>query len=66
MVVKPELSEDDVDEIPAEDFGMLVEFALRQRDTDVLGHHLAGLETTEAFRKFRDFEERLADLARLA
>jgi hypothetical protein len=65
-VVDPEVTEDDLDDLPAEDLTMLVEFATRRRDTDVLGHHLAGLETTEEFKTFRELEDRLADLSRLA
>jgi hypothetical protein len=65
-VVEPEITEDDLNDLPAEDLTMLVEFATRRRDTDVLGHHLAGLETTDEFKKFRDLEERLAGLSDLA
>ena len=65
-VVDPEITEEDLDDLPAEDLTMLVEFATRRRDTDVLGHHLAGLETTEEFKTFRELEERLADLSSLA
>lgn len=62
-VVEPAITEEDLNDLPQEDLAMLIEFATRRRDHDVLGHHLAGLETTEEFKKFRDLEERLADLA---
>jgi hypothetical protein len=54
-VVVPEVTEDVFasGEIPFEDKEMLVEFATRQRDMDVLGHHLAGLEKSATFRKLR-------------
>ncbi len=52
-VVTPKVTEDDVDGLPAEDIEMIVDFALRNRDVDILGHHLAGLETQQDFRRFR-------------
>lgn len=39
--------------IPAEDKEMIVEFAVRQRDTDAVGHQIGGLETDASFRSFR-------------
>lgn len=52
-VKEPELTPEDVPELPAEDVDMIVEFAMRGRDTDALGHHLAGLEKLPAWRQFR-------------
>lgn len=52
-VVKPAITEDEVDQLPSEDIEMLVEFATRQRDMDAIGHHYAGLETVDSFRQFR-------------
>lgn len=52
-VVHPSITEDEVDDLPPEDVAVLVEFALRERDMDVLGRHLAGLEKIDDFRRFR-------------
>lgn len=52
-VAEPELTQDEVAEIPAEDVEMLVEIATRQRDMDAVYRHLAGLEQQETFRQFR-------------
>lgn len=53
-VVNPNITEEDVDDLPPEDVATLVEFAFRQRDTDVIGHHLGGLETVAEWRRFRN------------
>jgi len=55
-VVKPEIAEEEVNSLPAEDIDMLVGFATRTRDTDAVGHHIAGLETIPSFRKFRGLD----------
>src|SRR6266542_4273850 len=39
-VKSPELTDADVTELPYEDVEMLVEFAMRSRDMDAVGHHL--------------------------
>ncbi len=52
-VKSPAIEPDDVPELPASDVDMLLEFALRQRDTDAIGHHLHGLEKVSAWRNFR-------------
>ena len=52
-VLEPALTPEDVDELPFEDVEMLVQFAMRERDTDAVYHHLGGLETVESFRDFR-------------
>lgn len=63
-VVKPTVTQEEVSngEIPAEDVSVLVQFAMRERDTDVVGHHLAGLETVESFRRFRGLDSSVEDL----
>lgn len=61
-VVDPEILEDDVNELPVEDIEMIVGFATRQRDMDAVGHHLAGLETVQSFRTFRELDARGSDL----
>lgn len=62
MCVSPKVAPEDVGSLPEEDISMLSEFALRQRDTDALGHQLAGLEVTEEWRRFRDQQSALASL----
>jgi hypothetical protein len=64
-VVDPEVTEDDVDTLPAEDVEMVAAFAARTTDVDAVGHHLGGLETSAAWRKFRgqlDLDEDLGGL----
>ena len=65
-VVSPEITEEDVPELPPEDVEMLVGFATRRIEFDAVGHHLAGLETIESFRKFRGLDSSAEDLLRLA
>lgn len=62
MVLSPKVTPEEVPDLPEEDVQMLTEFALRQRDQDVLGHQLAGLEVTEEWRRFRDQQSALASL----
>jgi hypothetical protein len=54
-VVAPEITQEDVenDLVPPEDLDMLAGFIARTLDMDAVGHHLGGLESNEAFRKFR-------------
>jgi hypothetical protein len=52
-VKSPELTPEDVPDVPYEDQSMIVEFAMRARDMDAVGHHLGGLETVESFRDVR-------------
>lgn len=52
-VVEPEVSQEDVADLPAEDIEMIVEIATRQRDMDAVYRHLSGLDTQESFRQFR-------------
>ncbi len=56
-VVEPKLSPADMEDVPFEDKEMIVAFATRQRDLDAEGEHLAGLTTSEKFRKFRQLGE---------
>lgn len=55
-VVEPSVTPEEVAELPSEDVEMIVDLALRNRDLDALGHHLAGLETQESFRRFRGLD----------
>lgn len=55
-VVEPAVTVEEVAELPSEDVEMIVDFALRNRDLDALGHHLSGLETQESFRRFRGLD----------
>ena len=53
-IKEPEgVTADDVKDLPTEDTDMILEFALRQREVDALGHQLYGMETNEEWRKFR-------------
>lgn len=57
-VVEPKLETDEqVAKIPVEDKELLVSLATRQRDVDAEGEHLAGLNDSEKFRKFRGIGE---------
>lgn len=55
-VVHPALTPADVKDIPFEDVELLSAIATRQRDVDALGHHIAGLDNNENWRKFRGVE----------
>lgn len=52
-VVSPTLTVEDVADIPFEDIELLAAIATRQRDVDALGHHIAGLDKNEDWRRFR-------------
>lgn len=54
-VTAPEVTQEEVenDDVPPEDLDMLAGFIARTLDTDAVGHHLGGLESNDAFRKFR-------------
>jgi hypothetical protein len=52
-VVEPKISPEDVPELPVLDRDVILEFALRQRDTDAVGHQLYGLELLADWRRFR-------------
>ena len=55
-VKEPEITEDDVADLPYEDCELIVEVATRQRDLDAEGHHIGGLEKSADFRKFRGLD----------
>lgn len=50
---EPEITPDDVKVLPFEDIELLASIATRQRDVDALGEHIAGLDKSEQWRKFR-------------
>lgn len=57
-VVVPKLETDEqFKKIPVEDKEFLVAIATRQRDLDAEGAHIAGLDTSTKFRKFRRLGE---------
>lgn len=49
----PDISPDDVPDLPTLDRDMILEFAMRQRDVDAVGHQLHGLELVAEWRRFR-------------
>lgn len=55
-LVEPALTVDDVKELPFEDVELLAAIATRQRDVDALGHHIAGLDKSDDWRRFRGIE----------
>lgn len=55
-VKEPEVTDEDVADLPYEDCELLVEVATRQRDLDAEGHHIGGLEKSADFRKFRGLD----------
>lgn len=55
-VVDPEITAEDVAELPYEDVEMIMDFAMRNRDLDAVGHHLSGLEQVGSFRRFRGLD----------
>jgi len=64
-VVEPAITQEEVltpGAIPAEDIAVIVQFALRERDFDAVGHHLGGLETVPEFRQFRGLDASVADI----
>jgi hypothetical protein len=56
-VVEPKLKPEDLDDIPYEDKEFFVALATRSRDVDAEGEHLAGLNKSEKFRRFRGIGE---------
>lgn len=56
-VIEPKISDADYADIPFEDKDFLVSLATRQRDVDAEGEHLAGLNKSERFRRFRRIGE---------
>lgn len=64
-LVTPEVTEEEVGDLPYEDQEFLVELATRNRDFDAVGKHIGGLHTQDEFRRFRGLpigNEGLADL----
>lgn len=55
-LVEPSVTPADVAELPFEDVELLAAIATRQRDVDALGHHIAGLDKNEDWRKFRGID----------
>jgi hypothetical protein len=53
MIVEPEVTSEDVPELPSEDLQMLAQFAARNIDQDAVGNHLGGLHTNRDWRRFR-------------
>lgn len=64
-VTEPALKPEDVKDVPYEDKELLVAFATRRRDLDAEGEHIAGLSTSEKFRRFRKLAEFDPDVAGL-
>lgn len=64
-VVDPVVTDADVAELPYEDVEMVMDFALRNRDFDAVGKHIAGLEKIESFRRFRGLDTGYEDAAGL-
>lgn len=54
VLVEPEITEEDVPDLDALDIELLSNLAARRTDTDAIGRQLGGLDTQEAFRKFRE------------
>lgn len=63
MVLDPQISEDDVPDLPYEDVEMLVEIGTRNRDVDAMGRHLAGLHKSREWRTFRGLDLGSAPMA---
>jgi hypothetical protein len=65
MLVNPEITEDDVEDLPALDLELLIGFASRVTDLDAIGHQLGGLETQDSFRNVRGLDLTTSDLLNL-
>lgn len=64
-VTEPVLKDEDMPSVPFEDKELIVALATRQRDLDAEGEHIAGLTSSEKFRRFRglgEFDSPLAGL----
>lgn len=53
MLVDPEVTSEDVKDLPPEDLQLLGAFAARAADQDAVGAHLGGLHTNREWRRFR-------------
>lgn len=56
-VVTPMITYEQAHDLPFEDREMIVAIATRQRDLDAEGAHIAGLDKSERFRRFRKLAE---------
>ncbi len=52
-LVDPEITSDDVDDLPIEDLELIAALAGRTTDVDAVGNHLGGLHTSREWRQFR-------------
>ena len=64
-VKTPEVTPEDVHDLPFEDIELIVEIATRQRDLDATGKHIGGLNTSKEWRRFRGLPDLDEDLARV-
>ncbi len=55
-LVAPKLTPEEVKDVPFEDIELIAAIATRQRDVDALGEHIAGLDKSEQWRKFRGID----------
>jgi hypothetical protein len=58
MVKEPQITDEDIPDLPYEDIELLVEIGTRQRDIDAVGNQIAGLHKSEDWRKFRGWDDR--------
>lgn len=56
-VKSPEITPDDVKDLPFEDIELIVSLAMRQRDIDAVGKQIAGLDKSDDWRKFRGVDD---------
>lgn len=56
-VAEPHITPEDAAGIPAEDKDLIVAIATRRTDLDAEGKHIAGLDKSEKFRRFRRIGE---------
>lgn len=61
-VVEPKLSDADLPDIPFEDKDFVVAVALRVREFDAEGNHIAGLDRSARFRTFRGLDRSSEDV----
>lgn len=52
-VKSPEIAPEDVKELPFEDVELIAAIATRQRDVDGIGEQIAGLDKSDAWKRFR-------------
>lgn len=61
-LVDPEVTPEEVKDLPFEDVELIVSIATRQRDLDAVGNHISGLEKSEQWRRFRKVQDIYEDL----